>query len=463
MYVCLAVMLTLLAGSIFFWRERMLFYDAAFISFRIINLGKLQIMEHRYGSFITQMVPLLGAALHLSLKAILIAYSASFQVFYLLVFLMLCRWRVFSLAILLTFYLTLFVSDTFFWTNNEVHQGTAWLLLWLGYVLHANEHKTKPLPVLLISLLLLPLAVFTHPLIIFSAVFLWGFFWLEKRLANLPSWLLLAITAVLILTVFFKQQLSRNGWYDADKIASITQADTKSILAAFSNEMSRLFLENLFLNYWVFPVLLAWGIFMLLKQGKVPATLWLLGSLAVLYILICLSFPNWLSFHAESEWMTFSLIGVTPFAVYGLQRLKPLRAAWLLGGIFLIRFAYIGMATPAFVARQEKVFRLTAAMQDKGLYKAALTNGNTILSWGTLAPWGLPVETLYAAALKGYQPQPTLIAVDSAGRERVLQLAPKEMAGPWDAIKSSDLNKNYFQTDTTQVYQIMNLQQLLPR
>ncbi len=59
----------LLLLSLVFYRERMLFIDAPHILFRISNNGALQITEHRYGSFITQLFPLAGSWLHLPLPS----------------------------------------------------------------------------------------------------------------------------------------------------------------------------------------------------------------------------------------------------------------------------------------------------------------------------------------------------------------------------------------------------------
>src|SRR4051794_9292145 len=44
----------LLIGAAYFSLERILFSDASYILFRLINLNSLQIQEQRYGSFITQ-------------------------------------------------------------------------------------------------------------------------------------------------------------------------------------------------------------------------------------------------------------------------------------------------------------------------------------------------------------------------------------------------------------------------
>src|SRR6185436_11625598 len=101
--------------------------------FRIINLGELQPQEYRFGSFITQIFPLLGSKLHLPLSWIVVLYSASFNLFYLAVAaILVLKIKEYALAILMSFYYVLFVSDSYFWISNEVHQGIAWMFLFFG-------------------------------------------------------------------------------------------------------------------------------------------------------------------------------------------------------------------------------------------------------------------------------------------------------------------------------------------
>src|SRR5689334_1506138 len=84
-----SLFVVLLIGAFVFSLERILFCDASYILFRIVNFDTLQIQEHRYGSFITQGFPLIAAKLHLPLSAIVVLYSISFNLLYLAVALLL--------------------------------------------------------------------------------------------------------------------------------------------------------------------------------------------------------------------------------------------------------------------------------------------------------------------------------------------------------------------------------------
>src|SRR5690606_11941303 len=143
-YLSLGFIFILLVFSLLFYKERMLFVDPAWIVFNIINKGKLIIAENRYGAFITQIFPYFGSKLGLSLKSILILYSASFYLFYFFTaYIIGFKWKQEVFAILLALYLGVFVSDVFYWPNNEVHQGIAWMFLFLAYYQFKRGQK-KP-------------------------------------------------------------------------------------------------------------------------------------------------------------------------------------------------------------------------------------------------------------------------------------------------------------------------------
>ena len=103
--IALLVLALLAIGAAVFYKLRMSFLDAPYIAFNIINTDALHIQEHRYGAFITQAVPLLAARMGLSVKAILVGYSLSFTLFYLLVALLLVyKFKEYGMAVLMACY-----------------------------------------------------------------------------------------------------------------------------------------------------------------------------------------------------------------------------------------------------------------------------------------------------------------------------------------------------------------------
>ena len=58
--IAVVAMGSLFILAILFCRERVLFADASYVLFDIVNAKHLNIQEHRYGSFITQLFPYMG-------------------------------------------------------------------------------------------------------------------------------------------------------------------------------------------------------------------------------------------------------------------------------------------------------------------------------------------------------------------------------------------------------------------
>lgn len=82
----------LLILSILFYKERTAFADISYHLFAILKDGTFAIQNNRFGAAITQLVPLVGSKLGLSLKAIAISYSIAFALLYLLIFIIICEY-----------------------------------------------------------------------------------------------------------------------------------------------------------------------------------------------------------------------------------------------------------------------------------------------------------------------------------------------------------------------------------
>src|ERR1700744_3331054 len=92
--VAIVAMSALFITGIIFYKERVLFADASFFVFNIINSKKMAIQELSLGSFIKQVVRYFGQVFHLPLSAILVLYGMSFNLFFLTVCAMrLCGFR----------------------------------------------------------------------------------------------------------------------------------------------------------------------------------------------------------------------------------------------------------------------------------------------------------------------------------------------------------------------------------
>lgn len=447
----------LLVGAACFSLERILFADASFILFRIVNSGDLQIQEHRFGSFITQLFPLVAARLRLSLQAIVLLYSLSFNLFYLAVsLLLLYRFRQTELAVLMAFYFVLFVSDTWFWVNNEVHQGIAWMFLFFATLIDLGKRKAPLVVALPVFTLLAFLTIYTHPLLTLPTAYLWLFF-VTKEGWPYPRSTTIVFSIVLIAMAVSKFLLSTSAssHYDTGKLEGIMQLNAEKWSAAFRSKLPAAILKNTVWNYWLTPVLSVTGLVAAWQRKAHWHLLLTVGFGAFYLIALCLTFRDFIPFYTESELMPASIVLTTPFVYYTLAFLKPKKKAFLLAIIVLIRLAYIGIAVPRWVERKEWLSATLESMRRQNLTKAFIYENN-LNKKALFQTWGTPVESLLLSALQGEHSQRTFV-VDKP--ENFPSRIPQDstlMIASFEWLRNSSLNKNYFTFDTTRHYQLLH-------
>ena len=458
----------LLIGSIMFCRERMLFIDAPHILFRIINERHFWIEQHRYGSFISQLLPLIGAHLHLPLQWLMLLYSVGFYLFYLVVCLLLVRMRQYGLAVLMGLYFTLMVSATYYWPNNEVHQGIAWLLLAFGlHACMATGIRNTYLRIFLFTAIFF-LAIWTHPLVIPAALYLWVFFLAgsfdvaqdDRRSFWLYSGILLLLCAAKVYT-------GMHDWYDSSKIDLVTHVDYNKIKGLLHAPQLHYFIYNCLHHYSLFSLLTIVGLLALLFQRKYILFMVTVFTICGYVALVCITFweeaPRW---YIESEYMPLVLIGCAPFVYYLLPKIKPTYAMLLLAAVYILRLACIYLAAAPFVYRNYFMERMNVMMYNKEFTKVIITdlpvNGKMPLhDYGLLSTWGAPVESLFISALNGEHPQRTFIFMKSEEIKATDTTARNIFLGCFERRNVAQINTHYFELDTTSTYKVMSYGELM--
>lgn len=462
--IAVATLALLFLGALFFWRERTLFVDDAFIPSLIINDGKLAIQENRYGSFITQLIPLLGSKLHLSLKAILIAYTASFNLLFLLVIALLTfRYKQYTLAILMALYYTIFASDSFYWTNNEVYQGVAWMFLCLGIIFWKNERKVALWQYAATVILFGGLAIFTHPLVGIILLYLISFMALSKRYWPFSKKESVIIGLLFILIFAAKFYISQSSdSYDSGKMNEITHTTLPLVLKTFTGAAADSFFQECKTNYrWIFPIIVL-GIAAAVRQRNFLPVIWTVICCLAYFIFICLVYGDRYDFHTrfymQSEWMGFAVLLSAPFVFYFLPMISGKKAVVLLAMIFATRLVYIGAASKIFTQRLVYINGLLAQMDKNGWTKAIIRKEPKVED-ALIMVWGLPVETMMIDKMNGRQPQRTMIVLpDEWINDRYTSLGNIWLS-PFRNVAWNTLNPRYFAIDTVQAYHVVSAEQ----
>lgn len=457
--VSILTLLVLLAGSLVWYKQRMLFVDPCWLTYNNINKQTIHIAEYRYGAFITQMVPLIGSKLGLSLRAILMAYSVSFYIFYLAVALIAGYLRQYWLAILLACYFTFIVSDVYFWPNNEVHQGIAWMILFLALFLHYMAKDRYPVFLWLLFPVLILLSIFSHFIVIIPFSFLWLYIILERRKTFTRRQVIVTGICSLCIVVLFiiKYRLGSNsGWYDAGKLEPIKKMGLDTVIASFTTDHAKRMFPLFFQSYWILVLVLVAGLIALAIIKKYLQLLLVTGYVAGYFSLICLTYPGYwgkeLLFYMESEWMALAVVAATPFVMEVLPRLKPAVMTGIVAGIFLVRLCYIGQSYTFFNERYTRLEKITEQLHAQKISKAVIALEEKRCNDLFIMEWGLPIESIVLSSLKNYNPQVTFKVL----KDPAIRPLPADSFFSGFEIKPvSEMDRRYYRLDTTSRYTVL--------
>ena len=460
-YVVLSLFTLLLVGALYYDQERILFCDASHMTLRILNTDQLLIGEFRYGSFITHLVPFLGNKLHLSLSTIVTLYSLSFNLFYLSVAVLLLFWfRNYALALLMAFYYTLFVSDTYFWTNNEIHQAVAWMFLFFASILHFRQQRYSWWLHAPLFLVLAFFSLFTHPLMLIVVPFLWLFFVIDAHTSPYSKREVIVLSIVIAGIGIAKYFIMQYGSYDVFRIRSATHFSLADIVKAFQSRMVLTFSQRLFTHYYFVPILFLAGLYSALKQKQYRKVGLVLVFTAGYCVAMALIFDTFIPFYTESEWMPFTLIATSLFVYETIPRLKPRALLVLTIFIFGVRLTYIAHSATKFTSRKEWLFSTLHKMEQQHINKGYIYN-----SQGTeellMMNWGVPAESLIASALRGDKPNRTFFVDSQDGISNRMAYGDKAMIDSFGPLFYDQANPFYFNIDTAQGYFHVKVQDAL--
>lgn len=169
----------MLVLALVFYQERAFFMDAGFQLFNLINEECIQVYHYRFVTAIPQIIPYLLLELNAPLWMLAIVFSASYILFFSLVYHVLVHHlKNWQLGWVLIFLFTLISLDTFYHMQSEFYLGLALLILCFGLVLHRPKMEQHwLLPVLGLMLITV---VFSHKLSIIFFVFFWTYFFIEE-------------------------------------------------------------------------------------------------------------------------------------------------------------------------------------------------------------------------------------------------------------------------------------------
>ncbi len=464
--VGLAALGILLIGSVVFFRERVLFADSASFMYAIISSGRFGVLSHRYGEYVMQFYPFIAQRLHFPVKAILIGYSASYNLLYVAVAAILIFWyRQYKLAIVMALYYFLFVSASGI-TVNDTSPGIALMSLCFGIVMYYGQKGTNIFLVIIPFLFLAVLTVTLHFVLIMPVVFLWVYLLLERKEwpYNTRDTLLLSGLLVVLILVKYIGVSTGDASHDAASLPRITKLSLKDPFVALDTSVVCTFLYRCVANYWIGTLIFIAGIASLIAERKIWPAAWslvcCLGYLMAMGLTYSTLAEQTALWHIEGEWACIGIIVATPFAFSFLPRLKSSRAQLAMAAILAIRLVYIGLALPDFSARIDMETKIMDEMKKKNITKLAIY-GTAPIYQKLILDWGVTFESLLTSAMNRDEPQRTFFFVnrDDMNTQNFIK-SKNNYYQVWGDVDASGINRKYFSVDTTAPYRVMSYEEL---
>jgi hypothetical protein len=392
----------LVLGSMYFYVERGLFLDAAFILGEIVREEQLAIMVGRYGAVLTQIWPLIGLKLGVGLSTLVFMYSVSFAMIPFLVAWILYRMQQTPLLILLVGYYSLYYTESFFWTNNEIHQAVCIFLLGVGCA--SRDVKVQVFGFQFwMGILLVGISILTHPLMVVVVSYALVLIWLTGivPLRNRYGFML---TLIVLFTILVKVYLSTLNWYDAQKLGFV-ELGLKGELVWFGPNFGAFF-RDCILIYW--PATLLFIIGLIWNKRHL-----LTNALAIIAIIAHVLLVSWVvsdfnRFYIESQWMLLSFFVLTPWLMLMKDKHYPRILHFLIILSMINAGWHIGSASSDYSARVSWLVGKVESMNQEGIDKAIIDLSQDEIKLLRMS-WGLPSETLLVSGMKSFTHSMTLI------------------------------------------------------
>lgn len=392
--------------SLVYYQERLLSLDAANYAFHLVLGQDFYTGQSRVVTYLTQILPLLAVKSEFSLKAVLMIYSASFILYFYLIYVFIAHLFRNPLAgIFLALSLCLSMRYKFYGPVGEVVLSIGLLALLIGWVTRPAERFGK-LPVwadLGIGMALASLLFTGHPFIAVSTAIFFGFDLLHrKRWKEWPFWVLSLYTGLIL---FLKMQFDASNEYTQMRLNRLS--DIKEVIA----NLPDLYITNRLLWYfdteYVFPftvfiVTLIW----LWLQGRRWLSLYLFTAFWALLGLILLM-HNYLSgpiyIMLDGYLSHLGILWALPIAFCCL----PERRWWMMVLVAVLLLFSLDRIKNKHRFFRERIHYLQTIMDQHDERK--LLAHMDEFDWNKLwMPWAVGFETLLISSLDGPQGTTTL-------------------------------------------------------
>ncbi len=398
--------------AIIFYKERVLFADSGQLIFEMINEGKCKVFLNRYSMLISESLPWLAIKIGLPLKPILIIYSLSFILIYYLCFL-LCVYVFKNIpAGLAIAFAPLIIRLAFGQSVCESWMGVAYSALFYAIINHFHVFKKKgPLFLVmfyLLSLFILALNYFMHPITLFMLIFSIGFTLINNKEFRSPHLYILTIATFM---VFLLKFLFPGHPYEENYFEGLKHP-AKILPFILETPIVLFFARSFFTTYVYFVILLVISGILYFKSKKVlPFVFTITFCLGYIIINALSSYKGDAAYLLETRLIPLVLMAVITF----IEIIKEKKAhVFLISGILILLVgSFISLSILVKKVHTKRIetysYFLKEAEKHSGTkFFVHLPNDrNTPLN-----SWGSAAETLMLSSLEGSSNSKTIIFIN---------------------------------------------------
>ncbi|MBS1772999.1 MAG: hypothetical protein JST82_09060 [Bacteroidetes bacterium] len=443
---------TLICFAIVFYKERIIFGDAAFHLFFLLKNGWFEIQAFRFGTALTQILPLLASKLHVSLAGVMLTYSLSYILNNFICYI-LCG-SVFNnhkYAVVLLLCNTIMISDAFYSVQSEIMQGVPMVVAVLAYTTGRKMSEMNWWKYLLYAAGLVTIA-FIHPLAVFPVLFAFGYHLLRKD-SIADRKLLLWSIAFYVIVMVVKRTLFVAG-YD-NNAESGTGNFTSWFPNYFATPTALKFYRYCIDKYYWLPLLslVITGVYIYRKQWQMLVffLLFVVGYMTVVNVTHADAVMT--DTYAETMYIVMSFMVALPFVYDVLPLFK--REYFAVSAVAVI--AVLGVVR-IYNARETNVNRLAWERQfmKENNYGKVLISNKKVPMETVVFTWPTPYEFWMLSMTEHGSAASILVTEDINKQTTFVDGNSKSLITEWEIIPYNQLPKEYFKfEDTVNQYTII--------
>ncbi|MBP7821849.1 MAG: hypothetical protein KA010_02920, partial [Saprospiraceae bacterium] len=291
-------------------------------------------------------------------------------------------------GIILLLFNVMMITHTFYWTQSELPQGIALMLILVALIDYVNKRKEAEQTWWLfpISVLLLFVSSFTHPLLIIPFTYIIFFLYVsnDDKVAKfrLLSYFFTFVGFFILKIVFFKTT------YDSGAFGALK--DVKSLLPqVLTLTSSKNFYLYLFKDYYFLLVLMLVNSWYYWKQKSFVKLIgmWVfeLGFIALVNMTYAVGSEQ---FYLENQYLILQIFLLFPFVFDVLPSVSDYKLVILLSSIAVIGFLRIYSAHGLYTQRlhwfEHKIQEFESRNVDKVLIpEAGVPKDTLLMTWGS--------------------------------------------------------------------------------